>query len=329
MKRSCIFNCKKERFPEAIEQWMYSEELCRLVCAFHGTFPEKLSVGDMAKWLLEFSSRWDYRGMQRQTHDEKTGENARWQVHSSEITDAQKQVVSEVIGPLGLVGVQEPAEKEFDYILALGGARFSCLYRPRYIRELLRGQEVRAEEIILLSGMRPVGDTERLATDTYAAGAETEFDLMNAGAEQVFHLKKNYHEERYYNENRNMEWALRRYDVENGIPVVSMSGPSSEPEKRRANSADTYRFFMERYRMEPGRKLLLVTSQIYVPYQQIEAVRMFSEMYVETVGFPTEWSSGLQGMMEPANYLQEIRSAVQAINRYLEEGRSGKNTKSG
>ncbi len=169
------------------------------------------------------------------------------------------------------------------------------------------------------SGRRPVVDTERAATDTYAPGAETEYDLMNAGAEQVFHLKRNYHEERYYNENKNLEWAIRRYDAEIGIPVVSISGPSSEPEKRRANSADTYRFFMEKYCMEPGRKLLLVTSQIYVPYQQIEAARIFSEMYVETVGFPTEWSAGLQGMMEPANYLQEIRSAIQAIHRYLED----------
>lgn len=319
MNKSCIFNGKKDRFPEAIEQWMFSEEMRRLVHAFHGTFPEKLPVEEMAKWLLEFSSRWDYRGMQRQARDAKTGENARWQVHSLEITDAQKQVVSEVISPLGLLGVQKPVETEFDYILALGGARFSCLYRPKYIRELLQEQYAHAREIILLSGMRPVADTERTATDTYAPGAETEYDLMNAGAEQVFHLKRNYHEERYYNENKNLEWALRRYDEETAIPVVSMSGPSSEPEKRRANSADTYRFFMEKYGMEPGRKLLLVTSQIYVPYQQIEAVRIFSQMDVETVGFPTEWSSGLQGMMEPANYLQEIRSTIQAINRYLED----------
>ena len=84
MNKSCIFNGKKERFPEAIEQWMFSEEMRRLVHAFHGTFPERLSVEEMAKWLLEFSSRWDYRGMQRQARDAKTGENARWQVHRSE-----------------------------------------------------------------------------------------------------------------------------------------------------------------------------------------------------------------------------------------------------
>lgn len=66
MNKSCIFNGKKERFPEAIEQWVFSEEMRRLVHAFHGTVPERLSVEEMAKWLLEFSSRWDYRGMQRQ-----------------------------------------------------------------------------------------------------------------------------------------------------------------------------------------------------------------------------------------------------------------------
>lgn len=67
---------------------------------------------------------------------------------------------------------------------------------------------------------------------------------------------------------------------------------------------------------------MLVTSQIYVPYQQLEAIRTWAipnNVYIETVGFPAEWNdTKQQGMMMAANYLQEIRSTIQAANRYLD-----------
>lgn len=60
-------------------------------------------------------------------------------------------------------------------------------------------------------------------------------------------------------------------------PVISLSGPFSEPDKRRANSSDAYKFFIQKKKDKAGTKLLLVTSQIYVPYQQIEAVRTLGQ----------------------------------------------------
>lgn len=81
--------------------------------------------------------------------------------------------------------------------------------------------------------------------------------------------------------------------------------------------------FAKKQQIQHESKVLLITSQIYVPYQQMEAVRTWAipnNIYVETVGFPTEWNdSKQQGMMLAANYLQEVRSTIQAINRYLGE----------
>ena len=84
-----------------------------------------------------------------------------------------------------------------------------------------------------------------------------------------------------------------------------------------------FAFLPKKQQIQPESKVLLITSQIYVPYQQMEAVRTWAipnNIYVETVGFPTEWNdSKQQGMMLAANYLQEVRSTIQAINRYLGE----------
>jgi len=169
----------------------------------------------------------------------------------------------------------------------------------------------------MLSGARPIADSEREATDTYAEGAVTEFDLICKGAERCFSLSK-YKESRYDDYNINSSWAVRTY--EGRIPIISIAGPSTEPDKRRANSADTYKFFFERYRVEKGAKLLLITGQIYVPYQQLEAIRTLALPYgvsVETIGFPSDWGGKLQGMHQPSNYLQEIRSTIQAMSRFL------------
>ena len=57
-----------------------------------------------------------------------------------------------------------------------------------------------------------------------------------------------------------------------------------------------------------------------MPYQQLEAVRILGMPYshsIETVGFPNEWSLGLQGLQKPENYLQEMRSVLQSAGRIL------------
>lgn len=65
---------------------------------------------------------------------------------------------------------------------------------------------------------------------------------------------------------------------------------------------------------------MIVTSQIYVPYQQLEAARILGMQYghsVETIGFPREWSGNMSGLQTAANYLQEIRSVLQSMKKLL------------
>lgn len=328
MMECYYFECGKdehetrEKVIKEIECWIMSPELIDIVQAFGGIYPDTKNIKELVAWLLEFSDIWDYRRRQKNAQDVKTGEAARWMVNNDSITEEQKKIVFKGIDRLGLRGISDPLLNYYDYILALGGARMSCLFRPRFAKYLLERMEKAPKAVVLLSGMRPLSDTEREATDTYAPGAQTEFDLINAGGEKVFGLQHEYMEERYHNPNPNSSWAIRTYSIsEYDFPVLSVSGPSLAPETRRANSADTFAFFAEKQQIQTGSRVLLVTSQIYVPYQQMEAIRTWAipnNVYVETVGFPTEWNMNRQGMMKAANYLQEIRSTIQAVNRYIE-----------
>lgn len=311
----------RKKIDEAIKQWLTSAELKNIVEAFGGVCPDTSDNKKLAVWLLEFSENWDYRKKQKAATDVKTGEAARWMVKNDAISKEQEKVVFRGIDKLGLRNVSEPTLDWYDYIVALGGARMSCLFRPQYVGQLISQMGKSPRSAVMLSGMRPIADTERSATDTYAPGAATEFDLINIGAEKIFKLEKEYEERKYCHPNTNRSWAIRTYVApQYDFKIQSVSGPSSDPENRRANSADTFTFFVKKEQISPGSRVLLVTSQIYVPYQQLEAVRTWAlpnDVYVETVGFPTEWNMDQQGMMKTANYLQEIRSTIQAVNRYL------------
>lgn len=304
-----------------IKAWIYSDEFNDILLAFGGKRLIKRNLQEDIEYVLTFSECWDYRAKQKKAKDKKTGEAARWLLEEEQLNANQIEVVSQGVCKLGLTGIEKPLAQNYDYILALGGARYSCLYRPRYAVEIINKYGMHPKALIMLSAMRLIADSEREAVNSYAEGANTEFDLINTGIEKAAKLSRDYSEEVYHNENPNKSWAIRRYDKSIGnTDIYSISGPSTEPLMRRANTGDTYQFLMERLHIKPQSRILLITSQIYVPYQQLEAVRILGipyNVYVETIGFPGEWNSTIQGMMQTVNYLQEIRSVIQSIAKIV------------
>ena len=131
----------REKVIREIETWIKSPELRNIVQAFGGLYPNGDNIKKLAAWLLEFSDIWDYRGRQKTAKDVKTGEAARWMVRNDSITEGQERIIYEGIDRLGLRGVTDPIFNVYDYIVALGGARMSCLFRPRFARCLLEQME--------------------------------------------------------------------------------------------------------------------------------------------------------------------------------------------
>lgn len=307
---------------QAIETWARSAVLAELVENSGSTIPADLSLEPLVEWLLNFSERWDFRRLQREAAAKDIGEGARWLTDDSQFTPSQRSKIEESARILGLIGVCEPTQQAYDYVLVLGGARLSCLLRPRLAAEAVKRLSTQPQAVVLLASARPVSTSERDATDTYAQDAVSEFDLMNAGAKISFNLDDEFSEERHDDSNNaNRSWTIRKYKTPwRQCPIVSLSAASSEPDVRRANSVDTYDFFFAKFGVPKGSSLLLVTSQVYVPYQQLEAVRTLAlprDVTVETVGFPPDWGGKLQGMAGPTNYLQEIRSTIQAAHRFI------------
>lgn len=299
-------------------EWINAPELGVLVEQFGGNIPKGLGNEGKLRWLVEFSKNWDFRSVQKAVYDLKTGEKARWLVDNTALSEHQISAAMNTAQKLGMVDCTLPIQSSYDAILVLGGARMSCFFRMKYAKELCDSQGIIAKEIVGLTGMRPISESERSATDTYAFDADTEFDLMCAAAQNVFEAARVESFTKTTDGNLNSSWARAQYT--GIVPIIVLAAPSTEPDKRRANTADTFTFWEKQRNIQKGKRLLLVTSQIYVPYQQLEAVRILGLMYghsVETVGFPREWSANMQGLQTAANYLQEIRSTLLSMGKLL------------
>ena len=328
MSKDLILSCPSvdsDRIGEMknnIARWFATPSLSRLVSLFGENVPDGLGLKELSKWYLDFSDCWDFRNRQKQAFDSKVGEGARWLLNSDELTDEHKEQALETALDLGLRNNDMASREEFDYVWVLGGAKLSCLLRCRLAKQSVQRMGNKPRAIVLLGSARPIGDAEREATNTYAPDAVTEFDLFVSAAQKEFGVSDVYTEERHDDsDNANNSWVVRKYEA-NGQDIFIIAAPSSDPDKRRANSADTYEFFFNNFNAPEGSAILLTTSQIYVPYQHLEAVRTIAiphGIYLDTIGFIPEWGGDLQGMNEPSNYLQEIRSTIQAIDRFLSQ----------
>jgi hypothetical protein len=309
---------------ERIYRWLTAPALIALTKSFDGTPPDTNDLNALGQWYLNFSERWDFRKQQQAAFDNKVGEGARWLLNSDSIGESQLRLISDATAALGLTGNSEPLRDEYDYALVLGGAKLSNLLRSRLAKVAIGKLKKNPIGVVLLGSARPIGDGEREATNTYAVNANTEFDLFLSAARAEFKIRETYTEDKYEDAaNPNNNWIVREYELASegaAYKVIILAAPSSDPEKRRANSADTYEFFLKKYGVSRGAKLLLATSQIYVPYQHMEAVRSIAlpnDVILDTIGFPPEWGGILQGMNEPTNYLQETRSTIQSISRFM------------
>lgn len=298
--------------------------MATLVALWGGSMPRG-DLQNVLAYLVPFSDRWDFRARARKgtmaTASQDDSGGARWDVEREAIPAEHEATILAAARDLGLVNTRGPERNAVDYVLVLGGARLSNHLRTRRVAQLLKSGALRSRMVILLGAFREVSDAEREATDTYAPDAKTELDLFIDAAAAEFNTAPGVSSATLDEKQARTASAVHVLETRGfntPVDLYAVAAPSGEPALRRANSEDTYRFFIESFSPSPKESCLLVTSQIYVPYQHLEATRTVAlphSLELETIGFPDAWGGTLQGMREPANYLQETRSAILAADR--------------
>lgn len=286
-----------------IREWLYSDALINLVEIFGGKVNKQRDIKSAINNLHLFANIWDYRKKQ-------AAGGERWKIYNDSFVEENSDQIMKLVGRLGLKDITRPLCVP-DYILPLGGARLANLSRSQKAKSLADSFNEQSVNIVALGGMRPLDDIEKEYTNEYAPYAGTEYDAINRGLELSFNLQEvNYVENGYLGVDRNANWSVREYKVPQKI--FSVAAPSFEL-SRRANSMDTFNFFIEKFNVEKGTKLLLVTSCIYVPFQFLKfmSIALDKDLYIDCVGVSSS-QPGVQ-FSKTSNYLQETKATIDAM----------------
>ena len=286
-----------------VRKFIYNEEIDELISLFNDGENFAISGTDIKEDVLKlrlFAERWDYRlGKER------------WDVIDESFVLEHEGEIMECVRGLGLVGHVDPS-LEPDYILPLGGARNANNARPKMAKKVIDDYGWTDKRIVALSGTRPINDTERPYMKEYAPDVETEFDAISKGLELAFDVHR-FTEERIDSDNINLCSVVRKYENDSlDNEIYSLAAPSSDPDNRRANSYDTFKYLLEKFDIGEGDKLLLVTSCIYVPYQRFRFMDLAIEngFEVDCIGAdPVDDFS----LSKPSNYLQEVKATIDVI----------------
>jgi len=289
-----------------VDAWAASSAVAAIVAAFGGSVPGYFGEARL-RWLDGFASvHWDFRqGRERNS------------ISPSGLTPEQTDLVWSNASDLGLAGRELPARPHYDTVIMTGGMVRAGIVKPRFVAELLESG-LACEHIVFLGGFRAFSGDEADLAAALRVRADNEFGVMVAGLEMTFGSLGAPDVTAGVGDTSNSSWRQLSWHVE-GLPRLSvLAVPSSDPMRRRANSADTYRFWAEERRTPGERSVLQVTTPVYVPYQSAVAVEILGldlGLSVETVGVSASASDlgEFSQVFLAENHLQELRAAIGAM----------------
>lgn len=280
---------------QQIADWTDSTALTTLVHTFGGHIPD----GDLhtrLTYLHHFSTIWDYRaGNERFA--------ARYQTYDQPTTDLVRATTT----ALGLTGATNTTHTDYDHLLILGGNRITGRTRALHAAT----QPPPRTSIVGLGSLRP------LPPDPDHPGDHTEGDVMHDALTEAF-PPDGPTTEHTGTTTTGHPWWIRTH-TSNGRTVHTLAAPPTRPGQR-ANTADTLIGWTDLiHRPTPGEQLLLVTTDLYRPFQHTDAITTLGlplHCGIDTIAFDTttdpHWPNG---PARPGELLQETRSAILSLHR--------------
>jgi hypothetical protein len=299
------------RMATVLNSWISSPPLRALAAASGWDWPDYPPAADLFARVAELSGDWDFRG-----RAERDLISAAPAVANGRII-AEDLIVAAATA-LGLVHAAPMCTADFTHLVVLSGLARSCVNRSQHAADLLRAG-LRARSTVVLGGHRELpGQESEQARELGFGDLFDEADVALAATRQAFSLGEPKQTEESCAQlsswDNSLQGASARYRWKDVEVVVA---PSSKPEVRRADTADQLRWWANLARVSASDRVLLLTTQIYVPFQQLAGLRVLGlehgcQVYccgvsVENFAIPGNPFSG-------RSYLQEIRSALLAAS---------------
>jgi hypothetical protein len=226
----------------------------------------------------------------------------------------REAVIEAATAALGLDSDAGPSRRSYDAVLMTGGMVRAAVVKPRYVRSLVDAG-LRARRVVFLGAFRPFGGDETAVAARLGISGADEFDAMVSGVDAAFGPLGEPSVNGSAHENPHLSW--RELAWRHAGPAVSVLAAPSSDASHRANTGDTLRFWAGRH-AAGTRSVLLVTTPVYVPYQNAVAVEILGLKHglsVETVAVSAAASDlGADTQVFASSHkLQELRSAIRGM----------------
>jgi hypothetical protein len=285
---------------DGIAGWTASPALAAVLAEFGHKPVGSGSLADRLADLDAFAAeRWNYRkGLERHQavgEDFPPGVDAR---------------LRDGLEALGFLGTNGPRSDAYDHVLVLGGGIRTMMARTGLAASVL--STVETATVAGIGSVRELVDQEETAERFGLAPCPTEGDAVDETLRHRFRLGRPAEIRSGANEVGRPFW-IRSYA---GAPAIHVLAAAATRPGQRANTADGFVGWASLVAPAlEGARLLLVTTDIFVPFQHCDALRTLAAPYgcqVETIGFDSRVSEYIEPTRTFA-ILQEARSALSSM----------------
>jgi hypothetical protein len=305
------------RLESVLRDWVSSAPVRALAEASGWEWPSSSDTGELLAGLAGLSADWDFRGGAERNF---IGADAAV-VNGREVPE---ELIVSAAQSLGLVSATPVPEERFTSLVVLSGLVRACVNRTRQAWTLVHGG-VRTDSVTVLGGHRELRGNELVLAREQGFGEPfDEADVVLAATRRAFGLGDPVESEASGPLRRDWDDELWSASARYGWPGVEvLIVPSAEPGKR-VNTEGQLRFWADRHGIGRQDRVLLLTTQIYVPFQQMVGLRVLGikrGCAVHCCGVDAS-SSYLPGLaFSGRSYLQEIRSALMAASELMTAAR--------
>jgi hypothetical protein len=304
----------------ALRKWAASPPLRALAGASGWPWPEGADTAALLSRLAELSDDWNFRAERERNFIESDPAEVNGRVVPDDLVKGAARA-------LGLVDATPAPAGRFSAVLVLSGLVSACVNRTRRTAELLR-EGLDARSVAVLTGHRKLGGKEpdqarelglgRLfdEADAVLAATREAFGLGDPELAERSRPRLTEWDDSLWGASGRYRWAAAGQSTEVEVLIV----PSADPVGRRVNTADQLRCWSERAGIGAADRVLLVTTQIYVPFQQFDGLRMLGlnrGCAVSACGVDAGTAYLPMKEFGGRSYLQEVRSALRAASALL------------
>jgi hypothetical protein len=308
------------RLDPILRDWASSPPVRELAAASGWDWPASPQTADLLARLAELSGDWDFR---RRAERNFIG-SAPAEVNGRIVPE---DLITDAAAALGLVRAAPLPDVGFTHLVVLSGLVRACVNRTQYAADLLRAG-LRAGSTAVLGAHRKLGGQEPEQARQQGLGELfDEADAVLAATRLAFGLGDPERAEesgpRLARWDDKLQGASARYHWKDADVIIA---PSREPSTRRANTADQLHAWANLAGIDPSDQVLLLTTQIYVPFQQLVGLRLLGLEHgcgVYCCGVDADSSALPAAPFSGRSYLQEVRSALLAASELMAAAHHG------